>query len=143
MTTKDCPACKLVAEDSRSNIILENKHAIALALDEHREGHCLVWLKRHVTTISDMEPDEYNQLFDVITRLSKALEKKYNAEKTYLLAIGDGVPHIHFHLIPKHEGLPSMGAYCFGKLWEAEPREKPTEEQQKALADEIRELIKV
>jgi diadenosine tetraphosphate (Ap4A) HIT family hydrolase len=79
----------------------------------------------------------------LITKVSKALETKYNARKTYLLVIGDGdkFQHFHFHLIPKHRNLPSMGVYCFEELFKAEPNRKtPDSEKQKVVA-ELKEMI--
>ena len=74
-------------------------------------------------------------------KVSKALEKKYDCEKTYLLSIGDMVEHIHFHLIPKHRDKCSMGVYCFGKLFEVEGERKPSDSDLNALANEIKGII--
>lgn len=143
MTREGCPSCEMIQKGNVSNIILENEKALAVATDSYREGQCLVFVKRHIQTISDMEPEEYNAAFELVTKVSKALEEKYSARKTYLLAIGDGniYQHVHFHLIPKHRDLPSMGVYCFQKLWEAEPPREPSEARQKALADELKGLV--
>lgn len=63
-----------------------------------------------------MRPAEYAPTFDLIARVSKALEKRYNVSKTYMLAIADMVYHTHFHLIPKHPNLVGMGKYSFRVL---------------------------
>lgn len=138
-----CPACERVKKANVHNLIMENQHAMALASDSFREGHCVVYLKRHIQTISAIDTDEYNSIFELITKVSKALEQKYKARKTYLIVVGDGdkFQHLHFHLIPKHRELPSMGVYCFQKLWEAEGLREPTDSQQYALANEIKEII--
>ena len=138
-----CHACEMVEKGNAHNVIIENEYAIATASDSFREGHCLVWIKRHIQTISAMEKEEYDAAFELITKISKALEEKYGARKTYLLVIGDGdkFQHLHFHLIPKHRYLPSMGVYCFQKLHEAEPQRQPSESQQQELANNIKNLI--
>jgi diadenosine tetraphosphate (Ap4A) HIT family hydrolase len=138
-----CPGCEMVEKGNVHNLIMENQYAMAIAIDAFREGHCLVYLKRHIQTISAIDSNEYSSIFELITKVSKALEKKYSARKTYLLAIGDGdkFQHLHFHLIPKHRHLPSMGVYCFQKLHEAEAPRKPTQSEQQALANEIRGII--
>jgi len=137
-----CPACENWDKE-HTNTIMENELARALVSDSFREGHCIVSVKRHMISPSSMNPEEYGAVFDLIAKVSKALEEKYGARKTYVIMIGDSNKwqHLHFHLIPKHRYLPSMGVYCFQKLFEAEPREEPTEAQQKALADELRDLI--
>ena len=143
MVMEGCPTCELVKKSDSSNIILQNQHAIASAIDEWREGHCIVTLRRHVISVSGIVPDEYASITDLLARVSKALETKYSARKTYVVSIGDSNKwqHFHFHLLPKHRSLPSYGVYAVQKLNEAEPLRHASAEQQKALADELRKII--
>jgi diadenosine tetraphosphate (Ap4A) HIT family hydrolase len=138
---KSCIYCEMMAKKNLNNLILENKHAKALFEDYFREGHCTVILKKHKKSISEIDIDEYNSISELIIKVSKALEKKYNCEKTYLLSIGDQVEHIHFHLIPKHKDKCSMGVYCFGKLHEAEGKRNTPASQLRILANEIRNTV--
>jgi diadenosine tetraphosphate (Ap4A) HIT family hydrolase len=125
-----------------SNYLGENEYAVAIVDDYFREGHCTVILKRHIKSISEMEPAECTAMFALAKRVAKALEKKYNCEKTYLVSIGDMCEHLHFHLIPKHRGLLSMGKYCFEKMAEAEGERNPDDARKNALAGEIRAIMK-
>jgi diadenosine tetraphosphate (Ap4A) HIT family hydrolase len=137
----ECVFCAKINSNIEYNVIEENDNAIAVASNYYREGHCTIILKRHITSISELNTNEVNDSFSLITKISKALELKYNATKTYLLAIGDKVEHLHFHLIPKHKDKCSMGVYCFGKLFEAEGERKPTKEEQVILRNDIKKLI--
>ena len=143
MVMEGCPTCERLQKADHPGIILQNEHALAFAADEFREGHCLVYLKRHVISVSGIEPNEYASVMDLVARVSKALEKKYGARKTYVVTVGDSNKwqHFHFHLLPKHRSLPSYGVYAIQKLNEAEPQRHPSPEQQKALADELRGLM--
>ncbi len=137
-----CPTCETWGEE-RIGTIMENELARASFADAYREGHCVVTVKRHMISASSLEAEEHIAVFDLITKVSKALEEKYSARKTYLIMIGDGdkFQHLHFHLIPKHRHLPSMGVYCFQKLFEVEPIRNTPDSEKKVLAGEIRELI--
>ena len=139
-----CPTCEWLQNAVGPNIILQNEQALALAVDEWREGHCVVFLKRHVISVSSIEKSEYASVMDLIAKVSKALEAKYVARKTYVVSIGDSNKwqHFHFHLLPKHRNLPSYGVYAVQKLNEAEPLRHSTPEQQKALADELRNIMR-
>jgi diadenosine tetraphosphate (Ap4A) HIT family hydrolase len=130
-----------MTKNNLNNLILENRHAKALFEDYFREGHCTVVLKKHKKSISEIDLDEYNSISELIIKVSKALEKKYDCEKTYLLAIGDQVEHIHFHLIPKHKNKCSMGTYCFVKLYEAEGKRNTPASELHILANEIKSII--
>ena len=143
MVMEGCPTCEFVQRADTSNIIIQNEHSTASAADEWREGHCIVTLKRHVISVSGIEPGEYASVIDLLARVSKALEAKYGARKTYVVSVGDSNKwqHFHFHLLPKHRSLPSYGVYAVQKLNEAEPLRHASPEQQRALADEIRALM--
>lgn len=137
-----CPTCENWDKKS-SNTILENELARAVFADEFREGHSVVTVKRHMISPSSLNADEHVAVFDLITKVSKALEEKYSARKTYVLMIGDGNKwqHLHFHLIPKHRHLPSMGVYCFQKLFEVEPNRSTPESEKEAITNELKEMI--
>ena len=137
----ECGFCDFIKKDQMDHLILENTHALAIADNFFREGHCNVILKRHIKSVSALEKEEYHSIFDLIKKVSTALEKKYDCEKTYLLCIGDKVNHLHFHLIPTHKDKCSMGMYCFERLFEVEGERKPTASERNKLADEIKSLI--
>ena len=136
-----CPFCRPMTDEMKERILAENDHAIATFDDEFREGHCLVTLKEHKESISQLTPTEYNALFELAVKASKALETKYSVPKTYMLSIGDHVQHFHIHLIPKHQHLCGMGVYCFQGLRKVEGIRKPDEIKTKALVKELKEII--
>ena len=137
-----CPTCENW-EKERADTIIENDLARASFSDYFREGHCVVRVKRHMISPSSVNAEEHTAVFDLISKVSKALEEKYSARKTYLLVIGDSNKwqHLHFHLIPKHRSLPSMGVYTFQKLAEDEPTRATPDDVRAGLAKEVRELI--
>ena len=137
-----CPTCENWGHE-HPNTIMENELARATFADDFREGHCIVTVKRHMISPSSMNAAEHAAVFDLISRVSAALEKKYSARKTYLLVIGDSNKwqHLHFHLLPKHRSLPSMGVYCIQKLAEAEPPRNTSAEEKKELAAELKQMI--
>jgi len=137
---KGCYLCDLMAKKI-DNLIMENEHAMVTFIDETREGQCLVFTKKHRKSMTVMNTDEWKSVGEIIHKVSRALEKKYNAEKTYLLCISDMVEHIHFHIIPKHKDLVSMGHYCFAKVWEEEGKRETSDAEKKAIAEELRKMI--
>ena len=136
-----CLYCNLMGKGELNGLIIENEQAMAVVDDSFREGHCIVILKKHKKSVSEIDINEYMSIFELIIKVAKALEKKYDCEKTYLLSIGDMVEHIHFHLIPKHKEKCSLGAYCFEKLIEAEGERNPSDTRLNALAGEIKTII--
>ena len=138
---EECELCGIIAKEEKPILIKENEFAIAISAGFVREGHCTVVPKKHKVSISEIEPKEYDALFDLITQTSKALEAKYDAEKTYLIVIADKVEHLHFQLIPKHKDLCSMGDYCFLKMHESEGERHPKKSEQITLAEDVKKVM--
>ena len=137
----DCLLCDRIKNEKLDNLIMENEHAMVTFIDETREGQCLIFTKNHKKSMTEMDTDEWNSVAELIKKVSRALEKKYDCEKTYLLCISDKVEHIHFHIIPKHKNLKSMGYYCFAKVWEEEGKRETPKAELRARAEEIKKLI--
>ena len=137
-----CPTCENW-DKGQSNTILENDLARAVFSDSFREGHSVVTVKRHMISPSSLSAEEHSAVFDLITKVSKALEEKYSARKTYVLMIGGSNKwqHLHFHLIPKHRHLPSMGVYCFQELFKVEPNRETPISEKNTIAAELKGVI--
>jgi diadenosine tetraphosphate (Ap4A) HIT family hydrolase len=101
----ECYLCDIIEKNNLDNMIMENEYAMVTFIDETREGQCLVFTKNHRKSMTEMDLDEWKSVGEIVHKVSKALEKKYDAEKTYLLCISDMVEHVHFHIIPKHKNL--------------------------------------
>ena len=138
----DCMFCDWMKNNELKHILLEDDYAIAVLAEEpFRMGQCIVWVKRHITSISEVSPEENASVFSMITKISKVLEHHYRAEKTWLLSIGDQIRHIHYHLIPKIDGQISIGYYSFIKMMEAEGTPELTDEELNRTADGLTKLL--
>ena len=73
---------------------------------EHYLGHVFIETKRHVAEVADLT-DEEAQIIGVYTsRIAKALLNTEQMEHVYIFVIGDGVPHVHYHVIGRYPGAP-------------------------------------
>ncbi|WP_078596430.1 HIT family protein [Evansella clarkii] len=69
-------------------------------------GHIMIDLKRHVPTLGDMNMEEATAFGMIIARVSRALLESENAEHIYSYVMGDAVPHLHMHLVPRYPNTP-------------------------------------
>lgn len=75
------------------------------------EGHCLIIPRRHVEHYEELTADEMASMNRLIQKTHKAVSKAL-CTKSYLLLqkngkdVGQSVPHVHIHYIPKpnHDG---------------------------------------
>lgn len=69
-------------------------------------GYLFVEPKRHAAGLADLTDEEASALGLLVTRLSRALVACEGAEHVYALVLGDHVPHVHVHLVPRYPGTP-------------------------------------
>ena len=85
---------------------------LILALYTHKPilpGHCLVIPKRHVERFEQLTDEEVQQMSRVIKKVNKAASKVFGTSSYLLLQkngleVGQSVPHVHFHYIPRKTG---------------------------------------
>jgi len=73
---------------------------------EHYLGHIFVEPKRHVAEISDLTDEEAKAIGVYTSRIARALLHTESMEHIYIFVIGDGVPHVHYHVIGRYPGAP-------------------------------------
>jgi histidine triad (HIT) family protein len=69
-------------------------------------GHLLVEPRRHAPGLADLTDAEAQRVGWWCTRASRALREVAGAEHVYAAVIGDAVPHLHVHLLPRFPGTP-------------------------------------
>lgn len=69
-------------------------------------GHLFVEPRRHAPGLADLSDAEAASVGRHAARASRALRAVAGAEHVYAAVIGDGVPHVHVHLMPRYPGTP-------------------------------------
>jgi len=69
-------------------------------------GYLMAETKRHAPGLADLTDAEAQALGLLVARLSRALKACEGAEHVYAFVLGDGVPHVHVHVVPRYPGAP-------------------------------------
>ncbi|NKN36456.1 HIT family protein [Agrobacterium sp. a22-2] len=74
-------------------------------------GHLLVIPKIGSRNLLDADPAVLAKLLPVVQKLAVAAKEAFEADGVYVAqfnepAAGQTVYHLHFHVVPRHEGLP-------------------------------------
>jgi len=69
-------------------------------------GYLMVEPRRHTPGLADLTDEEAKSLGLLVARLSHALKESEGAEHVYAFVLGDQVPHLHVHLVPRYPGAP-------------------------------------
>lgn len=105
----DCPFCTFAGIDPARRLA-ENDLAVAF-LDGFpvNPGHALVIPRRHVGSWFDATPAERDAIFALVDAVRVELDARfhpagYNLGVNVGAAAGQTVPHLHVHVIPRHDG---------------------------------------
>ncbi len=66
-------------------------------------GFCRVILNRHTKEMTDLTADERTRLMNVVWKTEQAVRDVMNSDKINLASLGNVVPHLHWHVIPRFE----------------------------------------
>jgi ATP adenylyltransferase len=86
-------------------------------------GHCvLIFDPRHVTRIDELSSAEWLQMANDIRVAELALVQAFRPDHINIASLGQVVPHLHWHLIPRYTDDPRWG----GPIWTTSPDEMKT-----------------
>jgi len=76
-------------------------------------GHTLVVPKAASRNLLDADPEVLAKVVPLVQRMARAVKTAFKADGVTLVqfnepASGQTVFHLHFHIIPRHEGIPLM-----------------------------------
>lgn len=104
---------KIVRGEAPCARIWEDEHALAfLDLFPQSRGHTLVIPKDvQARNLLDVEPQALGRLIAAVQTVAKGLDKALKPDGLVLTQFngapaGQTVFHLHFHLIPRYEGVP-------------------------------------
>jgi len=84
----------------------------------------VVW-NAHVAEFSDLSRHQRMQCMDAVTLVEQCLRDYLAPIKINLAALGNAVPHLHWHVIARFEG----DSHFPGAVWAAAQRERRTDHE--------------
>jgi len=85
----------------------DHEFKVVLELYPRMPGHTIVLYKPHREDITALSDDESGRLFQLCTRVAKAIKVGLGAEKVYVNTMCDGeINHVHIQLFPRYPGDP-------------------------------------
>lgn len=111
---KGCPMCaEGRPDDNGFGIrILQGQHSDAYLqrADVGQPGYTIViWRGRHVAEPTELSPDEASGYFADVLTVARALEAHYRPIKLNLEMLGNSLPHLHTHVVPRYPSDGSPG----------------------------------
>jgi diadenosine tetraphosphate (Ap4A) HIT family hydrolase len=100
MTTASCELC------AKSGDILyqHEKYRVVLVEDAQYPGFCRVIWDAHVREMTDLSNVDRALLMDAVWQVEEAVREVMHPDKMNVASLGNLVPHLHWHVIPRFAG---------------------------------------
>ena len=137
----NCVLCKEDLKPEEGQLIWRGDDCrVILVNDPDLPGFCRVIWNRHVSEMTDLSYGERDHLMSLVFAVEEAVRHVMYPDKVNIAALGNMVPHIHWHIIPRYKD----DAFFPGSTWSQRTQESPPSKlvERKQLAKELPLAIK-
>ena len=96
-----CPLCEAKNED----IIYKDSFLRVILVDEI-PGYIRIITNKHIKEFSELSDEEAINLSLTVKKIEKVMIKFLNPDKINIVTLGNMVPHLHIHIIPRYINDP-------------------------------------
>lgn len=117
MTTASCPLC---AGPGGELLWQSALYRVVLVDEPGYPGFCRVILNRHLAEMTDLPIEERQALMNAVWAVEEVLRQTAGPDKINLASLGNVVPHLHWHVIPRWRDDPHFPS----PIWAVPQREQ-------------------
>lgn len=105
MNDRTCPLC---AHDGGELVWRGEHYRVILADEPGYPGYTRVVWNRHVAEMTDLAAADRERLMRAVFLVETVQRKLLRPAKVNLASLGNMVPHVHWHIIPRREADPAF-----------------------------------
>jgi len=127
-----CELCELAAS---SKVVANDRFSVILANEPNYPGFARVIWNEHVREVSDLPDADRLLLNEAVWKLEQAVREVMQPLKVNVASLGNVVPHLHWHVIPRY----ADDAHFPAPVWAQAVRETSAEvlEARRALLPQL------
>jgi diadenosine tetraphosphate (Ap4A) HIT family hydrolase len=131
-----CELCELAAS---SKVVANDKFSVILADEANYPGFARVIWNGHVREVSDLADEDRLLLNEAVFKLEQAVREVMQPLKVNVASLGNVVPHLHWHVIPRY----ADDAHFPAPVWAQAVRATSADvlEERRALLPELKRAI--
>jgi diadenosine tetraphosphate (Ap4A) HIT family hydrolase len=115
-------ACELCDGDGGELIWRDGQCRVVCVEEPGYPGFCRAIWNAHVAEMTDLGESERARLMRIVFELEAGLRELLRPDKINLASLGNAVPHLHWHVIPRFRGDPHFP----GPIWGPSLRQPDT-----------------
>ncbi|MBO0818425.1 MAG: HIT family protein [Actinobacteria bacterium] len=113
MAGRNCPLCRALGQgdnDFGVAVFTGDSAEVRLARRSRLPGYCIVvWRHGHVAEPADLDPEQACQYWQEVLAVGRAVQAVFQPVKLNYMTLGNGVPHLHTHVVPRYPDDPAPG----------------------------------
>lgn len=102
----ECIMCRRWQDEPELQIIELEHCFVQLNRDQFFPGYTFVFTREHVTELFHLDRQVRQELIEEVNRVAAALFQVYHPTKMNYELLGNMVPHMHWHLVPRFSNDP-------------------------------------
>ena len=111
---ENCTLCKSDIKPEAGQLIWRGDDCrVVLVNDPDLPGFCRVIWNRHVAEMTDLTFGEREHMMTLVFAVEEAIRHVMHPDKVNVAALGNMVPHLHWHVIPRYKD----DAFYPGSAW--------------------------
>jgi diadenosine tetraphosphate (Ap4A) HIT family hydrolase len=135
-----CPFCSHRADASGEWDLVSRLSASSLYLNRNQiyRGHCVLVLDlRHAVRPDQLSADEWAMFCGDLHEAGTAVVRVAKPDHVNVASLGNVVPHLHWHIIPRYRTDPRWG----GPIWPEEARTALAPDERDQLLRALRNAL--
>jgi len=97
----NCPMCSKWDAEAKMRVAELRYCYVMLNRDQYFKGYCFVFTKTHVTELFHLDVESRSGIIEEMNSVAAALFRLFTPTKINYELLGNMVPHLHWHLVPR------------------------------------------
>ena len=139
-----CPMCEPGADETPHGVrVLEGRWSDGyLGRYPVRPGYAyVIWKGRHIAEPSELSSEESAGFWDEVAQVARAVAERTRPVKMNWLSLGNGVPHLHVHLVPRPAEDARAGGPLEGDAFDRAVTPEVPADALRAEAEKLRAIL--
>ena len=113
MAGKSCPICAALGQGDNDfwvEVLTGELAEVHLERRSRLPGYCIVvWRHGHIAEPTDLAPGQACGYWEEVLAVGRAVRALFDPVKVNYLTLGNTIPHLHTHVLPRYRDDPAPG----------------------------------
>jgi diadenosine tetraphosphate (Ap4A) HIT family hydrolase len=118
------------------------RSTLCLLANQTYRGHCILVLGVHAVRIDQLPRADWLAYAGDLQRAVAAVMSITRADHVNVESLGNVVPHLHWHIVPRYKSDPRWGTWIYTTHAAAMPERRLAEPERAAVIEQLRAALR-